>query len=270
MLTARPRDTRVRFCVFTKPWKQPLDEMADFLARVGFDGVELTVRDGCQVEPASAVRDLPRAVERLRAAGLDVFSVASPLDENMIDACGEAGVPLIRVCWILREDETYLDMEARTRREFDALLPALERRNVTVGIQNHCGRQVPHALAIRRLVEPYDPRRFAAVWDAAHAALVGEPVDMALDIVWSHLAMVNLKNVVYLRENGPEAEVAAWRHYWTSGRQGLASWPRVAEELIARGYRGPVCLTAEYSDRPSADRLIAEDFAFARSLFARA
>jgi len=42
----------------------------------------------------------------------------------------------------------------------------------------------------------------------------------------------------------------------------------VVEELKRRGYQGVVCLTAEYSDHDAVDRLIAEDIAFARSLFA--
>jgi hypothetical protein len=90
---------------------------------------------------------------------------------------------------------------------------------------------------------------------------------MAIDIVWSHLCMVNLKSAFWRRTNGPEAEVAAWEPYWTTGRQGRANWARVAAELQRREYDGPVCLTAEYTDEPAVDRLIAEDIAFARSLF---
>jgi hypothetical protein len=42
----------------------------------------------------------------------------------------------------------------------------------------------------------------------------------------------------------------------------------VVDELKARAYRGVVCLTAEYSDRAAVERLIVEDMALARSLFA--
>jgi hypothetical protein len=66
---------------------------------------------------------------------------------------------------------------------------------------------------------------------------------------------------------GPEAESVQWQAYWTSGRQGLSPWPRVAAELKRRNYSGVVCLTAEYSDEASVNRLIAEDIAFAKSLF---
>jgi len=80
--------------------------------------------------------------------------------------------------------------------------------------------------------------------------------------------MVNLKNAYWRRTNGPEAEVAAYEPYWTSGRQGLCPWAEVAAELRRRDYRGTICLPAEYSDEAEVDRLIAADIAYARSLFA--
>jgi hypothetical protein len=79
--------------------------------------------------------------------------------------------------------------------------------------------------------------------------------------------MVNLKNAYWRRLSGPEADVARWEPYWTSGRHGLASWPRVAAELARRSYEGVVCLTAEYSDEAAVRRLVADDLAFARGLF---
>ena len=164
-------------------------------------------------------------------------------------------------------EEGYLDSEARLQRKFDEWVPLLERYGVTLGIQNHCGRDVCNAMGLRSLIGRYNPRQIAAVWDTAHNALSGEEPELALDIVWSHLRMVNLKNAYWRRVNGYEAELAQWKYHWTSGRQGLASWPRVAKELKRRGYSGVVCLTAEYSDHDSVDRLIAEDIAFARSLF---
>lgn len=42
----------------------------------------------------------------------------------------------------------------------------------------------------------------------------------------------------------------------------------IVEELKKRGYSGIVCLTNEYSDEASANRLIAQDMAFAKSLLA--
>jgi sugar phosphate isomerase/epimerase len=137
---------------------------------------------------------------------------------------------------------------------------------VTVGIQNHADFFVSNAAGLRRLLDGRDPRHVAAVWDAAHNALSGEEPELGLDLVWSHLCMVNLKNAFWRRVNGPEAEVAKWEHYYTSGRQGIASWPRIARVLLDRGWQGTVCLTAEYTAADQVNRLAAEDIAFARSL----
>lgn len=258
---------QIKYSVFTKPWKHSLPELASFVKSLGFDGVELPVRPGYQVEPDSVTRELPVATRILGDHGLRIFSVAGPTDERTIAACAECGVPVIRIC-VGIGDEGYLATERHLQREYDVLTLLLERYGVTLGIQNHCDRNVCNAMGIKHLIERYDPKHIAAVWDAAHNALNGEDPELALDIVWSHLCMVNLKNAFWQRSNGPEAECAEWRPYWTLGRHGLASWPRVAAELKRRAYSGVVCLPAEYSDESSVDRLIAQDVVYAKSLLA--
>ncbi len=258
---------QITFSVFTKPWKMPIPELGAFVRSLGFDAIELPVRPGYPVEPANVAQGLPVAVRQLADHGIQIASIAGPTDEATIAACAEAGVPIIRVM-VPIGDDGYLATIARVQREYDALLPLLERYQVRVGVQNHCDRFVCHALGLRHLIERYDPRYIGAVWDAAHNALQGEEPELAIELVWSHLCMVNLKNAFWRRTTGPEAEDVTWRPYWTSGRQGLASWPRVVAELKRRGYSGVVCLTAEYSDERAVNRLIVEDLAYARALWA--
>ena len=258
--------TNIQFSVFTKPWRLPLPELAALVKDWGFDGVELPVRTGFQVPPENVQRGLPEAVHILGEHGLKIFSIAGPTDEATIAACAEQGVPLIRIMADL-SSRGYLEGEEALRRDFDRFLPLLEKYAVKVGVQNHYGRMVCHALGLRHLLRGYDPQRIGAVWDAAHNALQGEEPELALDILWQVLLMVNLKNAFWQRTNPQEAGPALWAPWWTSGRQGLASWPRVAAELKRRSYSGVVCLTAEYSDEKEVNRLIGEDFVYARGLF---
>jgi sugar phosphate isomerase/epimerase len=260
-------ETRVTFSVFTKPWKMPVAELGSHIRSLGFEGIELPVRPGYQVEPENVGKELPRVARQLSDYGIKITSVAGPTDEATMAACAEASIPVIRIC-VGIGPEGYMATEAKLQKEYDALVPLLDRYGVTLGIQNHCDRCISNAMGLRHLMEKYEPRHIGAVWDAAHNALNGEEPELAIDIIWSRLCMVNLKNAFWRRKTGPEAEHVQWRHYWTSGRQGLASWPRVAAELKRRGYHGVVCLTAEYSDEPAVDRLIAEDIAFAKLLFA--
>jgi len=261
-------DRAFLFTVFTKPWKDmTMEDLAAHVKRLGFDGVEFPLRPGYQVEPAGAAKGLPRLARLFKDHGLKIASIAGPTDEATFAACAEAGIPVIRIMFGVR-GEKYREAEARIGRQLDAMVPLAERYKVTVGIQNHSGDFAPaNANGLARLCEGRDPRHVAAVWDAAHNALAGEEPEIGLDLVWPHLCMVNLKNAFWRRATGPEAEVVRWDHYYTSGRQGIASWPRIAAFLKDRAWHGVLCLTAEYTAEDQVNRLAAEDIAFARSLF---
>jgi len=257
----------VQFSVFTKPWREPIANLGHRIANYGFDGIELPVRPGYAVSPEN-VQELPDAVRVLAEHNVKVYSVAGSTDERCLEAYARAGVPIVRIMAPIA-DEGYLASEAALRSEFDRLLPLLERYDLTLGIQNHYGKFISNASGLRSLVSGYDPKRIAIVWDAAHNALNGEEPELAIDIVWLGLCMVNFKNAYWKCETGPESISAVWSPYWTDGAHGLASWPRTATELISRGYQGVVCLTAEYTDELDVDRLICKDISFARSLFTR-
>lgn len=259
---------RFIFSVFTKPWQKiSIEELGELVSTLGFDAIEFPIRPGYQVEPDNVLEGLPKLAKELDRFGIKIASIAGPTDEKTFIACREAGVPIIRVMYRVDEDG-YLVSEKRAKEELESLLPLCEKYNIKIGVQNHCGKFVsPNSAGLMRLVGDFDPKYIGVIWDAAHNALSGEEPEMGLDIVWSHLYMVNLKNGYWKRITGPEAEIAEWKVYWTSGRHGLANWKRVADYLKKREYRGVICLTAEYSAEGEVNRLIREDISFAKSLF---
>lgn len=256
----------IQFSVFTKPWKNPLPELAKKIQAWGFTGIEFPIRPGFQVVPERAAQDLPEAIRILGEHGIKITSVATNPSDEMIALCAENNIPLIRTMAEIGP-EGYNVSVKRLQDQYASLLPALEKHKVVLGVQNHYGNFVCNAMGLRDLLSPFDSPYIGAVWDPSHNAMCGEEPEYAIDIIWSDLRMVNLKNVFMKRQNGPEAQEACWKPYWTSGRQGLASWPRVVAELKRRNYSGVICLTAEYSDEEDVDRLIAEDIVYAKSLF---
>lgn len=259
---------KIDYTVFTKPWKTaPLPKLAAFVHDLGFQGVELPVRPGYQVEPQKVTTDLKEAAKILGDHGVKIGTVAGPTDEATIAACAESGVPIIRICVKIDPKVGYLAEEARIKKEYEALVPILDQHKVAIGIQNHADYNVNHAMGIRTLIGDFDPKHFCAVLDQAHCGLNGEPPEYAIDIVWSHLRVMNLKSAFWVRTNGPDAPEAAWKKHWTTGRHGLAFWTRVVRELKQRDFSGDVCLTAEYSDGERVDDLIAEDITYAKYLF---
>jgi len=79
----------IALTVFTKPWTKPLELLADKVAGLGLDGVELPIRPGYQVQPADVTKTLPAAVQILNGHGLEIRSVAAPLEPEIIRAGGK-------------------------------------------------------------------------------------------------------------------------------------------------------------------------------------
>jgi len=258
---------KYQYSIFTKPWKNlSVDELCKLVQGLGFDGVEFPLRVGYQAEPANAERDLPKLVEKMKEYGLSIFSVASSTDENIFAACQEAGVPIIRIMVTIDPKKGYMATIKETKQELDRVVKLCEKYKVKVGIQPHFGEYVSNSMETYHLIQSYDPQYIGAIWDAAHSGLAGEEPEFALDILWSHLCMVNLKTAYYRRANGPEAEEASWDRYFTTGRHGLSSWSRIANYLKKRDYKGVICLPAEYTDEANVEKYVAEDIKYVKSL----
>lgn len=257
----------VGWTVFTKPWPDlDLEALAAKVRGFGFDGVELPVRPGFQVQPDQVQGQLPRAVQAFAGEGLRIASLAAEPTPAVIDASAAAGVTIIRVCIAVRGREAYLTREGDVRRWLDGLAKQLADAGVKVGIQNHYGDNVPNAMGLLHLVEDYDPALVGAVWDGAHCGLDGESPRLAADILWSHLCLVNLKNARWEPAGSDRFGAADWRAVFVRGPEGLCSWPAVLRELARREYGGDICLTAEYTDEARTDEYVAADLHWARSV----
>lgn len=260
--------SNITFSVFTKPWQtESIDELGEFISGLGFEGIEFPLRSGYQVEPKDAEKGLPKLVDKLGNHGVKVTSVASVTDEKVFAGCAEAGIPVIRIMASCGLGKNYMEWEKEKKKELENIIPLCEKYGVKVGIQHHYGPMVSNSMELLHLIEDFNSEYIGAIWDSAHTALAGEEPEQGLDIVWSHLCMVNLKNAFYRRINGPEADEAKWDRYFTTGWQGLASWSRVAAYLKERDYNGVVCLTAEYTAEEEVNKLIKKDIEYAKSLF---
>lgn len=235
--------------LFTKPWPDiSLEALADLVADLSLDGVELTVRPGYQVEPGpGAEKALVRAAEIFQSRGLSIPSVAAEPDPQVIAACGAAGVGVLRFCARIDMTRGYHASVAAHQAAVDALLPGLEDANTALGIQNHANDFVGSAIGVHHMIARFEPRHVFAVLDFAHCAMDGEPVDMAVDILRPYLTkLVNFKSPIRLRTNAPE-DIARYRIHWSTHRHSTYDWGEAVSALRGVGYAGDICLPAEYT-----------------------
>ena len=254
--------------LFTKPWPDlSCEELGALASGLGFNAIEFPVRPGFQVTPETALQELPKLVKSLSEKGVAISSVACAPTEAIFAACREADVPLIRI--MIKGDPSlgFWDNLEAAKKHLDGLLPLCEKYGVKVGVQPHYGFTINTTMELRTLLESFAPCHIGGIWDAAHSALAGETPAQALDIIGDRLLMVNLKNAYY-KNVGTNADGSfQYKPYFTTGRQGASPWRTVAEELNKRGFDGPICMTAEYTDESRSDEFIREDAAYAKSLF---
>jgi sugar phosphate isomerase/epimerase len=265
------KPVKTQFAVFVKPWKnRNLSSLAKHVQELGFALVEFPVRPGFPVEPQRIEQDLPVAVKTLADHGISIVNVTVDLpltDERLFAACAANDIGMNRVIF-KRTRPSYWESEADARRQLDAALPLAEQYGVKIGVQHHYGNSVPiNSMGLYNLVKAYDPRWVGAIWDPAHNALQGEDALTGLELVQSHLCMVNLKNAYWRRTNLPDGSETQWGAYFCAGPHGRASWAEVAQGVKRVGYTGPLTFSAEYTDDNYTDQLLVADLAYARKLF---
>ena len=240
----------IKLAVFTKPWSDSIEAVADRMAALGVQGIELPIRPGYQVSPDNVGSTLPNAVKVLQSRGLQIASVAAPLDDAIISACGDNGIELVRsMVSIDLKKAGYAQTIAQNRARWDELIPLLDRTKVRIGVQNHSGSAIGSAIGLFHVMERYDPRHVCAILDMAHCGVAGEPIDLSVDLLWDRMPnLVNFKNAYRERINGPEEAEAVYRTHWTTGRHGAYSWSELVSELKRRGFKGWFVLPGEYSD----------------------
>ena len=134
------------FSVFTKPWKtKSLDELGDLVAGIGFDAVEYPLRDGFQVQPSEGVEGIKKLARVLAGHNVKVASLAAEIDvraedgkgeitginETVFAGCGEAGIPVIRICQKLNRNLDYHENIDALRRKYDKVLTLCQKYNVS-------------------------------------------------------------------------------------------------------------------------------------------
>jgi sugar phosphate isomerase/epimerase len=245
------------FCysIFTKPFRElSISQLGAIVKKMGFNAIEFPLRNGYQVDPLNAEKELPILAKQLQSDGIKITSVASSTEENIFAACAKAEVPLIRIMLGFDiETESYTEAEIRWKEYLTRCLSLCQKYGVKIGVQHHYGAMVSTSMELKHLLEGFDTSYIGGIWDAAHSGLAGEEPEQALDIVWEHLLLVNFKTAYYKHISGLEAAHPVFSRYFTTGPNAMFDWERIIKYLHKRGYQGNICLPAEYTDE---DRVI--------------
>ena len=258
-----PQESSFSINVFSKHL-QFLDHeaMAETAAEIGFDGIDLTVREGGHVLPENVERDLPRAVEAVRAAGLEVPMMATdvndprdPLTEPVLETAGELGISNYRMAYLDYPDDQGV---AEALEAYRPQLRRLAELNAQYGIhgdyQNHAGTNVGGPVwDLWMLLDGLDPRWLGCQYDIRHATVEGgESWPLGLRLLSPYIGTLVAKDFKWTQED------EEWDVENVPLGEGMVDFASYFEMLGELGIRGPMTLHFEYA-MPEEDEALSEE-----------
>jgi L-ribulose-5-phosphate 3-epimerase len=239
-----------KLCFFTKPlpdmdWRR----LARSAKRLGFDGLDLTVRKGGHVLPERAAEDLPRAVAIAREEGLDVpmittalTSADDPTARAVLESAAGLGIPFFKAGYYLYALADVRAERDEAGREFRRLVELATRCGIQAGYHNHSEYVGAAVWDAASFIEPLDPRWAGYYFDARHAVAEGGAGawKTACHLVASRLKMVAVKDFRW------EKTARGWQDANCPVGEGMVDWRYVCGVLSRAGFQGPISLHLEY------------------------
>ena len=265
--------------MFSKMLQQlSIAEAGDAIARMGFDGVDLTVRDKGHILPENVVTGLPPAVEMLRGKGLvvgmlttGVTSVDDPCAADIFRTAAASGVKYLKLgYWLYGGFGTIRESIEKVRGDLKGLEGLAQEHGVTACIHTHSGNFLTADPAIcSLLVDGLDPEAIGIYADAGHIVLEGGygVWRQGLDLVSGRLRLVAAKSFGWFPEANGGLRAVRWKSKTLPFDKGMTDWKEFFTCLRAIPYDGFISLHSEYNDL-SLDELLKQteaDLALAKA-----
>lgn len=255
-LASQPSGFRGSLCFFSKHLpRMDAQRLGATLKKLGFDGVDITVRPKGHIEPARVAQDLPPFVAGIRQHGLSVpmittelLSDADPAARPTFETAAALKIPFLKPGYYrytladVRKERDEAGAKLRTLAALGA------RHNVRIGFHNHSGTYIGGPVwDIASVIDTLDPKVVGYYFDPRHAVVEGGDAGWraAFNLVAPRLFMIAVKDFYW--EKGPKG----WRVQNCPMGEGMVDWPRFFGLLAKANFHGPISLHLEY-DIPGA------------------
>ncbi len=226
-------------------------EMAKAAKKMGFDGVDLTVRPKGHVLPENVERDLPKATEALKEVGFrpdlwttNVTDVDNPLDQKVLETASKLGYQCYRTGWLKYPlDRDIQESMELYRKQFKKLAQLNQQLGLAGGYQNHAGKNYVGAAIwdTHQILEGISPEHLGFQYDIRHATVEGGTSwETALRLVKDQINSLVIKDFKWEQVDGK------WKPVHVPLGEGMVDFKRFFQLLKEYQINVPVSLHVEY------------------------
>ena len=170
-------------CVFTKCLQYlNYERLAQTLAKAGYNGADLSVRDSGHVQPEKVKSDLPRLVKTLQKEGIStpmmvttIIDAKDKYTESILATAAEMGIQHYRMGYINYDKTKTIPQNIDiVKRSFEQLEKLNRKYDIHGSYQNHSGTRVGGPVwDLYLLVKDLDPQYIGVQYDIRHAICEG-------------------------------------------------------------------------------------------------
>lgn len=232
-----------------------IQDMGHTTAELGFDGIDLLIRAGRQVDPTNP-DEIGPAVQALQAEGVTVPMATTDLTdpgalptERLLAACAEAGIRLIRLgYWNYDPAIGYASILDTARHQLDQLAGMAQRSGVRLAIQLHGGTIHGSGAQAAALLADHDPQIIGAYPDPGNQVVQDgrEEWQFTFDVLRPWLCCVGVKNGGWFAGELAETGQRHWQSDWLGLADGMVPWDDIIGHLSDTGYEGFLSFHSHY------------------------
>jgi sugar phosphate isomerase/epimerase len=238
-----------------------VEEAAQRVREIGFDGLDLTVRPKGHVEP-ERVRELPEVVERVRALGCDVPMITTgitcadqPYAEDTFQAAADSGIRELKLGYWQYQGFGHVRHQLdEWRRDLHGLEALARHTGVRANVHNHSGNFLcADGAIVWMLLEGRDPECIGAYIDPGHLTIEGGGSGwcMALDLLSPWVRLVAIKCMGWQHAYDEQLGQERWWTQMVPLRQGTVPWLEFFRYLRLGGFDGIVSMHSPYQGKGS-------------------
>ena len=252
---------------FTKFWAHlSVEEMGERAAALGYDGLDLVVRESHPIHPGNVAERLTASVRAWASHNIDCSLITSETalihakdrdTRTLFSAAADAGVPRIKIGYfVYRPGTDYTLTWEAARRALDGFSTLARETGVQACYHTHGGTCLGSTAAGRRhLLDGFAPEYLGAYPDLGHLAVGGEEARFALTMLRERLSAVAAKDARHVANptpgNGPP---------YCDGFVPLGEGAGRIEDAVTLldkwKFKGPLSVHTEYTSDPEVLRTV--------------
>ena len=224
-------------------------EVGSIAQQMGYDGVDLTVREGGHVSPRILNVDLVRAIEAVRGVGLElpmittsINSAADPSAYPILAITGRTSVHMYRLGqWSYGAGDVPRRL-AQIRNDLLSLVFLSQRCEMTALVSNRaCGNFGQSIWDTHSIINDLDPKWIGYCYDPAQAvAADGSGWEVGLRLALPRIKAVAIQDFVWTKSGNQ------WHMEMCPLGEGMVDWTRFFTILAAAKFSGPMTVHYEY------------------------